>query len=140
MGDELGAGAHGRAVRLERLQRVPMREQQCELQGGGAGIVCSPAGGDGVAIPRHGQWMNREEDQPVRRAQGADHRTVVTFEAESHRVAVAPRPQWGAPRVASLGRVLTLAALSCCSASRLAASIMCGLRPVEANKSSTGVV
>jgi hypothetical protein len=133
--DELFESAHGRALRIEWLQLIPMREQQFELQFGVAGIVFSPAGGEGFAIPRQWQRINREEDQKVIRAQGEDQRTFVKFEADSHRLAVEPRTQCGAPRVDSLGRVLKLEALSFCSASRLEASIMFGIRPVDANKS-----
>jgi hypothetical protein len=37
MCDELCEGAHGRALRIEWLQFIPMRAQQCELQFGVAG-------------------------------------------------------------------------------------------------------
>ena len=84
--------------------------------------------------------MNREEDQKVIRAQGEDQRTFVKFEAESHGLTVKTRTQCGDPRVESLGRVLKLEALSFGSASRLEASIMCGICPVDANKSSKCVV
>ena len=45
MCDELFEGAHGGALRIERLQLVPMREEQLELQCGVGGIVFGPAGG-----------------------------------------------------------------------------------------------
>jgi hypothetical protein len=51
-------------------------------------------------------------------------------------VAVKPRTQGGDPRVDSLRCVLKLEALSFCNASRLEASIMFGICPVDANKSS----
>jgi hypothetical protein len=43
MCDKLFKGAHGRALRMERLQLVPMRAQQCALQCGVGGIVFGPA-------------------------------------------------------------------------------------------------
>ena len=140
MCDELCEGAHGRALRMEWLQLIPMREQQFELQFSVAGIFFSPTRGEGFAVPRQGQRMNREEDQQVILAQGEDQRTFVQFEAESHGLTVKTRTQCGAPRVDSLGRVLKLEALSLCSASRLEASIMFGIGPVDANKSSKCVV
>jgi hypothetical protein len=140
MGDELCAGAHGKALRLEWRQLIPRREQPCEQQCGGAGVVLSSTGGEGVAGARQCQRMNREEDQKVILAQGADQGTCVKFAAESHGVAVKPRTPGGAPRVDRLGGVRQLEALPCCSASRLEASIMGGIGPVDANKSRQGVV
>ena len=140
MCDELFEGAHGRALRMEWLQLIPMREQQFELQFSVAGIVFSPTRGEGFAVPRQGQRINREEDQKVILAQGEDQRTFVQFEADSHGLTVKTRTQCGGPRVDSLGRVLKLEALSFCSASRLEASIMFGICPVDANKSRTCVV
>ena len=106
--DELFEGAHGRALRIEWLQLIPMREQQFELQCGVAGIVFGPARGEGFAIPRQCQRIDREEDQKVILAQGEDQRPFVEFEAESHGLAVKPRTQCGDPRVDRLGRVLKL--------------------------------
>ena len=140
MCDELCEGAHGRALRMEWLQLIPRREPQCELQCSVAGIGLSPTRGEGFAVARHGQRMNREEAPQVILAQGEDHRTCVQCEAESHGLTVNTRTQGGDPRVESRGRVLKLAALSFCSASRLEASIMVGIGPVDANKSSQGVV
>jgi hypothetical protein len=77
MCDELFEGAHGRALRMEWLQLIPMREQQFELQCSVAGIVFRPTRGEGFAVPRQGQRINREEDQKVILAQGEDHRTFV---------------------------------------------------------------
>ena len=51
-GDELCAGAPGRALRREWLQLLPMRAPQCELQCGGAGIVLRSTGGEGFALSR----------------------------------------------------------------------------------------
>jgi hypothetical protein len=138
--DELCEGAHGGALRMERRQLVPMRAQQCALQCGVGGIVCGPAGGEGFAIPCQRQRMDRAEDQKVILAQGADPRPFGECEAESHRVAVKPRTQRGAPRVDGLGRVLKLEALPLCGTSGLEAPIMVGIRPVEPNKGRKGVV
>ena len=63
--DELGEGAHGGALRLERLQLVAMGEQQFELECGVCGVVFGPAGREGFAIPRQRQRIDREEDQKV---------------------------------------------------------------------------
>src|SRR5215831_10552153 len=84
--------------------------------------------------------IDREEDEKVILAQGGDQGPFGEFEAESHGVAVKPRTQGGDPRVDSLGRVLKLEALSFCSASRLEASIMFGIRPVDPNKGRKGGV
>jgi hypothetical protein len=84
--------------------------------------------------------MDRAEDQKVILAQGADPRPFGECEAESHRVAVKPRTQRGAPRVDGLGRVLKLEALPLCGTSGLEAPIMVGIRPVEPNKGRKGVV
>jgi len=62
------------------------------------------------------------------------------FEAESHGVAVKPRPQRGDPRVDSLGRMLKLEALPFRGASRLEAPIMFGISPVDPHKGRKGVV
>jgi hypothetical protein len=131
-------GAPGRAVWMAWRQRSPRRAPQGELQCGGAGSVCRWTGGAGCALPRQGQRMTRAEGQPVRLAQGADERPVVPFEAESHGWAAPPRTPCGNPRVESLGRGRQWDAGSFRSASRLAAAIMVGLRPVDANNSRPG--
>jgi hypothetical protein len=140
MGDKLFEDAHGEALWIERLELVAMREQQFELQFGVGGVVFSSAGGEGFTIPRDCQRIDREEHQKVVLAQGEDQRPFVEFEADSHGVAMKPCTQRSDPRVDSLGRVLKLEALSFCSASRLEASIMFDIRPVDANKSSKCVV
>ena len=132
--DELCEGAHGGALRLERLQRVAMGEQQCELECGVRGVVFGPAGGEGFAIPRQRQRIDREEDQKVIRAQGGDQGPFVEFEADGHGLAVEPRAQRADPRVDGLGRVLELEALTFCGASGLEADIMFGIRPVDAQQ------
>src|SRR5262245_35801947 len=50
--DELCEGAHGGALRPERLQRVAMGEQPCKLEGSVRRVVFGPAGREGFAIPR----------------------------------------------------------------------------------------
>jgi hypothetical protein len=140
MGDKLFEGAHGGAVRMEWLQLVPRREQQCELQCGVGGIVFGPAWGEGFTLPCQRQRIDREENQKVIRAQGSDQRTFGEFEAESHGLAVKPRTQRGDPRVDRLGRVLKLEALPFRGASRLEAPIMFGIRPGDPNKGGKGVV
>jgi hypothetical protein len=138
--DELCEGAPGRAVRREWRQLIPLRAQPCELQVGVAGIIFGPARGAGFPIPRPGQRLDRAEEQTVRRAQGKAQRPLVQCEAERDGLAVHPRPQCGAPRIKSRGRVRTLDALSFCSASRLEASILGGLRPGDAHTGRPGVV
>ena len=86
--DELCEGAHGGALRLERLQLVAMGEQQCELEGGVRGVVFGPAGREGFAIPRQRQRIDGEEDQKVILAQGGDQGAFVEFEADGHGLAV----------------------------------------------------
>jgi hypothetical protein len=138
--DELGAGTPRGALRLERRQRVTMGQQQCELEGGSSGVGFGPAGGEGCAIARQHQRMEGEEDAKVILAQGRDKRPLVTFEAASHGLAVAPRAQRGDPRVNGRGRVLELQALSFGGASRLEAPIRCGISPVDPDKSRKGIV
>src|SRR5262249_488981 len=140
MGDELCEGAHSEALGMERLQLVPMREQQFELQCGVGGIIFGSAGSEGFTISRDRQRMNREKHQKVILAQGKDERPFVEFEADSHGLAMKPCPQRSDPRVDGLRRVLKLEGLPFCRASRLEAPIMLGICPVEANKSSKGVV
>src|SRR5262249_52855392 len=139
MCDKLLEGPPSEAVGIERLELVPMREQQFELQCGVSGIIFRSAGGEGGTIPRNRQRIDRKEPQQVILAQGEDQRPFVEFEAESHRVAVKPCAQRGDPRIDSRGRVLKLEALPFCRASRLEAPIMFGICPVEANNSSKGV-
>jgi hypothetical protein len=77
MFDKLFESAQGGAVRMERLQLVPMREQQFELECSVGGIVFGPAGRQGLTIPRQRQRMERAENEQVIRAQGEDQRTCV---------------------------------------------------------------
>ena len=140
MCDELFEGAHGRALRMEWLQLIPMCEEQFELQCGVAGIVFGPTRGEGFAIPCSCHRIEREEDQKVIRAQGEDQRPFVEFEAESHGLAVKPGAQRGDPRVNGLGRMRKLEVLPLWRASGLQASRMLGIRPVDTNKGCKGVV
>ena len=135
--DELCEGAHRGALRVERLQRVAMGEQQCELEGGVRGVVCGPAGREGFAIPRQGQGIEREEDQKVIRAPGGDQGALGAFETDGHGLAVAPRAQRGDPRVDGLRGVLELEACTFCGARRLEAHILLSSSPVNTNKGST---
>ena len=64
----------------------------------------------------------------------------VEFEADGNRLAVEPRAQRGAPCVNGLRCVLELKALPFCGASRLEASIMVRISPVDPNKGCKGVV
>ena len=80
--DELCEGAHGRTLRLERLQLVAMGEEQCELECSVRGGVFGPAGGEGFAVPGHRHGMNGKEHQKVIRAQGGDHGPCVELEAD----------------------------------------------------------
>jgi hypothetical protein len=125
---------------MEWLQLIPLCAEQFELQVGVAGIVFGLARGEGFAIPRSCQRIDREEAQKGIRAQGEDQRPFVACEAESHGVAVKPCTQGGDPGIDSLGRMLQLEALALYRASRLEASSMCGIRPVDPNKGRKGVV
>ena len=62
MGDELFEGAHRGALRLERLQRVAMGAQQCELERSVSGVVLGSAGSEGVAVPGQRKWIEGKED------------------------------------------------------------------------------
>lgn len=138
--DELCEGAHRGALRLERLQRVAMREQPCEMECGIRGVVFGPAGREGFAIPRQGEGINRAEDQKVILAPGGDQGACVEFETDGHGLALAPCAERGDPRVNGLRRVLELAVCTFGRASRLEAHLMFGIRPVDPHKGSKGVV
>jgi hypothetical protein len=117
--DELGEGAHGRTLRLERRPRVARGEEQCELEGSVRGVVCGPAGGAGFAVPGHRHRIAGKEPQEVILAQGGDHGPFVALAADSHRLAVEARAEHPAPRVAGLGRVRKPAGLTFLRASSL---------------------
>ena len=68
-----------------------MGEQQCELEGDVRGVVCGPAGREGVAIPRQRQGIDREEDQKVILAQGGDQGAFVECETDGYGLAIEPR-------------------------------------------------
>jgi len=138
--DELGERTHRGALRREGVQLVAMGQQQCELECGIGGVVFGPAEGEGFARARQRQRIAGEEDEKVIRAQGGDQRPFVKFEADRHGLAVEPCAQCGDPRVNGLGRMLELQALPFGGASSLEASIMCGISPVDPNKSRKGVV
>jgi hypothetical protein len=138
--NELGARAHGRTLRLERLQLVAMGEEEFELECSIRGGVFGPAGRKGFTIPRQRQGIDREEDEKVIRAQSGDQGPFVQCEADSHGLAVEPRAQRGDPCVESLGGVLELKALPFGGASSLETKIMFGIRPVDPNKGRKGVV
>jgi hypothetical protein len=138
--DELFEGAHGRTLRLERLQLVAMGEEPFELACGIRGVVFGLARRKGFTIPRQRQRIDREEDEKVILAQGGDQGPFGEFEANGNRLTAEPRAQRADPRLNGLGRVLKLKALTCCGASSLETHIMFGIRPVDPNKGSKGVV
>jgi hypothetical protein len=84
--------------------------------------------------------MEREEDQQSILAQGGDEGAFGACETDGHGVAGEARAQGGAPRVDGLRGVLELKAVPWCGASRLAAHIMVGVRPLNPNKGRKGVV
>ena len=138
--DELVERAHRGTLRLERLERVAMGEEQCALECGIGGVVCGPAGRKGVTIPRQRQRIEGEEDEKVIRAQGRDQGPFGACEADGNGVTAAPRAQRGAPRLNGLGRMSELKALTFCGASSLETHIMFGIRPVDPNKGRKGVM
>ncbi len=138
--DELFEGAHGRTLRLERLQLIAMGEEQFELEFGIRGVVFGPAGRKGFTIPRQCQRIDREEDQKVILAQGGDQGTFGEFEADGNGLTAEPRAQRSDPRLNGLGGVIELKALTFCGASSLETNIMFGICPVDPNKGSKCVV
>ena len=138
--DELCEGAHRGALRLERLALVARGEPQGEWACGVGGVVCGPARGEGVALPRQRQGMDREEDEQVILAQGGDQGACGACETEGHGLTVEPRAPRGDPCVDGRGGVLELEAFPLCGASRLEAPVMCGIRPVDPNKGRKGFV
>jgi len=61
--DELRQRAHLWALRLERLQRVAMCEQELEWEGGVRGSILRAAGGESLAVPGEGERMDGEQDE-----------------------------------------------------------------------------
>ena len=138
--DALGEGAPRGALRLERLQRMAMGEQECELECSVRGGICGPAGGEGCAVPGQSQRMDGKKDQQVIRAQGGAQGTFGARKAEGHGGAVAPRAQRAAPRVDGLGGVCEHEGRAFLRASGLEAAIMGGIGPVDPNTGREGFV
>jgi hypothetical protein len=138
--DELGEGAHGGALGLERRQLVAMGQQQCEWEFGLRRVVFGPAGRQGCAIPRQRQRIDRKEDEKVLLGQGRDHGPWGKVEADGHGWAVEPRTPRGAPRINGLRGVSELQALTVCGARSLETHIMVGICPVDPTTGSKGVV
>jgi hypothetical protein len=136
------AGSEDGASAGEGLEErdVGMGQQQFKLECGSARLVFGPAGSKGFAIPCQQERIAGEEDEKVILAQGGDQGTLVEFEADSNRSAVAPRAQRGAPRVNGLRRVLELQALPLGGASRLEAPIMFRISPVDPHQGRKCVV
>ena len=84
--------------------------------------------------------MEGKEPQKVIRAQGGDQGTCGACEADGDRCACAPLAQGTAPRRNGFWGVCEAAVRSLCGARCLSAPIRCGIRPVEADKSSPGFV
>jgi len=131
--------AHGPRRRGEPSGCVARR---CRAEAGRAGGAAVRAGGSrggvwgpprraGVALPRERQGRERAETQHVRLAPRGDQGAVVTCAPARHGVAVAARPQRGAPGVEGRGGGLELVACTCGGSSRQAAPSMVGLRPVD---------
>jgi hypothetical protein len=138
--DELCAGAHRGALRLEGPQRVTLGKQQFALECSGCGGVFGATRRAGVAIPGQRQGMEGKEDQKVIRAQGGDKRPFVACEADGKRLARAPRAAPADPRVDGLGRVLQHAGRALRRARGLKADSMLGIGPVDPKKGRKVVV
>jgi hypothetical protein len=140
VGDARCEGAPRGALWRERRQRVALGQPQGAWACGSRGGVCGPARCAGVARPRQRQRIARQEDEKVLRAQGRDHGPLGACEADGHGVAVAPRPQRGAPRRNGLRGVRELQALTFGGARSLETQSLCGTCPVDANQGRQGVV
>ena len=128
------------ALRLERLQRSAMGEQECELEGSVRGGIFGPAGGEGCAVPGQRHRMDGKKDQKVILAHGGDKGPCVARKADGNGGAGEPRAQRAAPRVDGLGGVCAPEGLAFLSASGLEADSMCGIGPVDPNKGRAGFV
>ena len=97
--NELCQSTHGGALRLEGLQLVAVRAEQCELQFGISGVILRATGGKRFAVPCEGQGVDGKEHQEVVCAQGKDDGAFVEFEADGDRFPLEalvehPTPQW----------------------------------------------
>ena len=88
--DKLCEGTHGRTLRLQRLQRVAMGEEQCELECGIGGVIFGAAGRKGLTLPRQCQRIDGKEDEKVIRAQGGNHGPFGEFEADGNKSTAEP--------------------------------------------------
>ena len=137
MCDELGEGAHGRTLGLQRRALLAMRAQERTLERGVCGVVLGLAGGEGRALLRQGEGMDGKAPEAGILAQRRDEGALVACEAEGNRWSVAPLAPGARPRVDGVWRVCKDAAFAFLSARCLQAEIVCGIGPVEADEGRT---
>ena len=136
--DALRSGAHRRAVGGERRALVAVCEQQLDLERGIGGVIFGMARGKRFAVLRQGERMDGKEHEEIIGAQRGHDGPFLECQAHRDGLSVAARAQGLAPRIDRLGAVCEHEKLPSLSASSLEAHIVCGIRPVEANKGRKG--
>jgi hypothetical protein len=135
--DQWRQGAPGGAWRAKGGELVAGCEQEFDLECGIGGVVFRPARGQRFAVRGHGERVDGQEDKEIRCAQCGHDRPFMELQAHRHRLAVEPRAQALAPRVDDFRTVCERQTLPVRRTGGLEAAIVCGIRPVEANKGGT---
>jgi hypothetical protein len=136
--DELRQGTHRGALGGERRELVAVFEQQLDLELGIGGVIFGTAWGKRFAVLRQGERIDGKEHEEIIGAQRGHNGPFIEFQAHSDRLSVESRAQGLDPRIDRLGAVFEHEKLTSLSASRWSANIVCGSRPVEANKGRKG--
>jgi hypothetical protein len=132
--DELRQGAPRGAVRAKGGELVTVFEEDLDLERGIGGIICGPAGGTCCAVPGQGERMDGTAHEAILLAPCVHHGPFLQLTAHSDGGSVASRPQGADPRIDRVRAVREDQKRSFCRARGLEADLVCGLRPVEANK------
>jgi hypothetical protein len=131
---ELFKGAHGRTLGLKGAELIAMLEQEFKEEFGVSGVVLGLAGGEGLAIPREGEWVNGKEHEAVILPQRGDDGAFVEFETDGNGLCLESRAQGAHPLVNGVWLVFEDTELTFLRAGCLQADIVFGISPVDADK------
>jgi len=134
--DELSEGPQGGALGLQGLELVPVFAEECDLECRIGGIGFGSAGRKRCAVLDHGERMDGQEHEDISVAPCRHAGPFLAFQAHRDRVSVAARAQGLDPRGDGFRAGREAQERTPCSPSGVSAAIVCGIRPIEADKRS----
>lgn len=119
---------------------VAVGAQEGKRAFGSRRVILRVAGGEGLAVPGAGAGIDREQDADGVLAPRGDQGPRVECQAHGDRLASNALAKGAGPRVDGVGGMVQDTALACVRVSGLAAAIMWGIGPVDADERGAWLV